>query len=211
MSSSLSATSSARRNWKNFCSADFFATHAKARGGETGRAKLRHHPILKMKKIAFAVKLAVCLVAVGLLPRAGRAAALELDFAPSPATGELILTAGKTAASIFVETNNDRAVLRAAGDLAEDFARVTGQKPAVENDFSGGEKNCVILGTLGLGGIVDRLVAEKKLDAAGMDSGWESYILQVVKDPLPGVEQALVIAGSDRRGTIFGIRSEERR
>jgi hypothetical protein len=29
--------------------------------------------------------------------------------------------------------------------------------------------------------------------------------LQVVKDPLPGVEQALVIAGSDRRGTIFGI------
>jgi hypothetical protein len=158
-----------------------------------------------MKKIAFAVKLAVCLVAVGLLPRAGRAAALELDFAPSPATGELILTAGKTAASIFVETNNDRAVLRAAGDLAENFGRVTGQKPAVENVFSGGEKNCLILGTLGRGGIVDRLVAEKKLDAAGLDGGWESYILQVVKNPRPGVEQALVIAGSDRRGTIFGI------
>jgi hypothetical protein len=160
---------------------------------------------LKIKKIAFAVKLAVCLVAVGLLPRAGRAAALELDFAPSATADSLILATDKMVAFILVETNNDRVVLRAAGDLAEDFARVTGQKPAVENNFSGGEKNCVILGTLGRGGIVDRLVAEKKLDVAGASGGWESYVLQVVKDPLPGVEQALVIAGSDRRGTIFGI------
>jgi len=33
----------------------------------------------------------------------------------------------------------------------------------------------------------------------------ESYVLQVVDQPLPGVERALVIAGSDRRGTIYGI------
>jgi hypothetical protein len=34
---------------------------------------------------------------------------------------------------------------------------------------------------------------------------WESYVLQIVKNPLPGVDAALVIAGSDRRGTIYGI------
>ena len=34
---------------------------------------------------------------------------------------------------------------------------------------------------------------------------WESYKLQVVKNPVAGVEEALVIAGSDKRGTIYGI------
>ena len=34
---------------------------------------------------------------------------------------------------------------------------------------------------------------------------WESSVIQVVARPLPGVERALVIAGSDKRGTIFGV------
>jgi hypothetical protein len=96
-------------------------------------------------------------------------------------------------------------VLRAAGDLAEDFTRVTGQKPAVENLFSGGEKNCVIVGTLGRSAVIDRLAAENKIDVAGVRGEWESCVLQTVTNPLPGVARALVIAGSDRRGTIFGI------
>jgi len=29
--------------------------------------------------------------------------------------------------------------------------------------------------------------------------------VQVVSSPLPGVDRALVIAGSDKRGTIYGI------
>jgi hypothetical protein len=39
----------------------------------------------------------------------------------------------------------------------------------------------------------------------GVSGAWESYVLQNVKNPLPGVDAALVIAGSDRRGTIYGI------
>ena len=133
------------------------------------------------------------------------AAALEMDFSkPSGASG-LILADDKAVAPIFVETNNDRSVLRAVSDLADDFARVTGHKPAVQNYFSEGENNCVIIGTLGRGGIVDQLVADKKLDVAGVSGQWESYVLQVVTNPLPGMTQALVIAGSDRRGTIYGI------
>jgi len=158
-----------------------------------------------MRTSTFTAKLAPWFFAVSLIPAAVRAAALAVDFSNPPAPGELILAAGKTVAPIFVEPNNDFAVRRATGDLAEDFARVTGRKPAVENIFPGGEKNGAIIGTLGRGGIIDRLVAENKLDVAGVRGGWESYVLQTVKNPLPGVEHALVIAGSDRRGTIFGI------
>jgi hypothetical protein len=40
---------------------------------------------------------------------------------------------------------------------------------------------------------------------AEINGKWEAFKTQVVKNPLPGVESALVISGSDKRGTIFGI------
>ena len=44
-----------------------------------------------------------------------------------------------------------------------------------------------------------------KLDVTNVTGKWETFVLQVVDAPLPGVERALVIAGSDKRGTIYGI------
>jgi len=85
------------------------------------------------------------------------ARAIELSVADSPGAGNLSLSDGKTVAAIFVETNDDRAVLRAAGDLADDLARVTGTKPEIENQFSPDGKIGVIIGTLGNSKIIDRL------------------------------------------------------
>jgi hypothetical protein len=132
-------------------------------------------------------------------------ASAELSPAESPDAGDFILFDGKITAPIFVDTNDDRAVLRAAGDLADDFARVTGTKPEIENNLPGGVKTCVIIGTIGKSIIIDRLAAEGKLETNGVSGAWESHVLQIVKDPLQGVDAALVIAGSDRRGTIYGI------
>jgi hypothetical protein len=131
--------------------------------------------------------------------------ATELAVTDSPNADDFILASDKTMAAIFVETNDEPAVLRAVDDLADDFARVAGAKPKVQNDFPAEEKNAVIVGNIGKSKTIDRLVAEGKLATNGVSGEWESYVLQVVKNPLPGVERALVIAGSDRRGTIYGI------
>ncbi len=48
-------------------------------------------------------------------------------------------------------------------------------------------------------------MAEHKLDVSGVTGVWEAFVQQVVDHPMPGVDRALVIAGSDRRGTVFGI------
>ena len=128
-----------------------------------------------------------------------------VDFSKPANSRELILAGGRSPAPIIVETNNDRAVAHAAADLAGDISRVAGQKPVVQSDFAGSDKNCIIVGTIGKGGVIDELVADKKLDVAGVAGQWESYVLQVVRNPRPGVKQALVIAGSDRRGAIYGI------
>ena len=83
----------------------------------------------------------------------------------SPKPRDFVLCDGKGAATILVETNEDRAVLRAAGDLADDVARVTGGKPALTQKPAG-EKNLVIIGTPGQSKVIARLAAEGKLDLA---------------------------------------------
>jgi hypothetical protein len=63
----------------------------------------------------------------------------------------------------------------------------------------------VLIGTIGKSRIIDRLIRERKIDVSEIDGKWESTLIQVVAHPLPGVERGLVIAGSDKRGTIYGI------
>ncbi|NJK98213.1 MAG: glycosyl hydrolase, partial [Bacteroidales bacterium] len=52
---------------------------------------------------------------------------------------------------------------------------------------------------------IDQLVKSKKLDVKDIEGQWETFLIQVVEKPMAGVDRALVIAGSDKRGTIYGI------
>jgi len=131
--------------------------------------------------------------------------AADLVVTDAPGADDFVLAGEKIQPAIFVESTEVPAVLRAAGDLADDFARVTGAKLKIKNDFSAGENIRVLIGTLGQSRTLDRLAAEGKLATNGIAGEWESFVLQVVKNPAPGVERALVIAGSDRHGTIYGI------
>ena len=63
----------------------------------------------------------------------------------------------------------------------------------------------IIAGTIGHSKIIDDLIGAGKLNVAAVDGKWESFIAQLVDNPVSGSAKALVIAGSDPRGTIFGI------
>ncbi len=123
----------------------------------------------------------------------------------SPSAGSFAVAQNKTAAAIYVDSNDWPGVARAAGDLQADIERVTGLKPALAKDDKGMGSVAIIIGTVGKSAILDRLAQSRKIDLSGIKGKWESFFLQVVSQPLPGVASALVIAGSDKRGTIFGI------
>ncbi|MBN1854414.1 MAG: glycosyl hydrolase 115 family protein [Pirellulales bacterium] len=53
--------------------------------------------------------------------------------------------------------------------------------------------------------MIDGLVAAGKIDVSAIKGKWEAYIAVVVDNPMAGVNKALIIAGSDRRGTAFGV------
>ncbi len=119
--------------------------------------------------------------------------------------GSFAIVAGAAASSVYVDSADYPGVLRAAGDLQGDIALVTGVTPAMTNSKSDLPTHAIIIGTIGKSSIIDALVRSGKINVTAIDGKWESFLIQVVPAPLPGVASALVIAGSDKRGTIFGI------
>ncbi|KAF8247687.1 hypothetical protein K440DRAFT_654688 [Wilcoxina mikolae CBS 423.85] len=118
---------------------------------------------------------------------------------------------GKAIAGIRVAGNapDYPGVICAAHDLSADFGRVTGQNLTISITTSTTKavnmKTAIIIGTIGKSALIDFLVSSKKLDVSKIKGKWESFQTQLVKNPVAGMSQALVIAGSDKRGTIFGI------
>jgi hypothetical protein len=96
-------------------------------------------------------------------------------------------------------------VTRAAKDLQADINRVTGVTPTLVTSAAAASGDVVLIGTIGRSPLIDGLVRERKLDVSAIAGKWESFILQTVLSPMPGVARAVIIAGSDKRGTIFGI------
>ena len=119
--------------------------------------------------------------------------------------GDFELVRGGRAADVYVSDGDFKVVRIAANDLAADVERVTGVRPSVRTEPSGLSSYAVLVGTLGTSHLIDRLAREGKIDAKGLGGKWESFLITTVKDPLPGVRLGLVVAGSDRRGTAYGV------
>jgi hypothetical protein len=111
----------------------------------------------------------------------------------------------KKAAAIYTDASDWPGVLRAAKDLQSDIARVTQCTPSVLSEPGRLAGETIIIGTVGKSRIIADLVKSGKINVGDISGKWESFFLQVVLNPLPKVPRALVIAGSDKRGTIYGI------
>ena len=107
-----------------------------------------------------------------------------------------IAKAGK-AAQIVVDENDWKGVIRAARNLGDDVRKVTGTASEMVTHTVTGQPT-IIAGTIGKSTIINRLVKQKKIDVKKVRGQWESYLIDVV-------DGNLVIAGSDKRGTIYGI------
>ena len=132
------------------------------------------------------------------------ATALAMLTATAQQTRFCIAQDSKTA-PILVDTNDWKGVIRAAQDLGDDVRKVTGtpsevvetsQLLTLNSQLS--TVNSILVGTIGKSKLIDQLIKQKKIDVKQVRGQWESYLIDVV-------DGHLVIAGSDKRGTIYGI------
>ena len=131
--------------------------------------------------------------------------------------GSFTLVSEGRAAVVAVAEAEFAAVSLAVTDLAADVEHVSGVKPEVMVASAGKMDAAeiaavaktgsalVLVGTLGRHPWIDALVADGKLDVSAVRGQWETFLIATVEKPFADVEQALVIVGSDRRGTAFGV------
>ena len=109
-------------------------------------------------------------------------------------------------ATICTDAGDYKVMSIAAQMLADDVERVTSARSTIVSATSLKklpQGATVVAGTVGHSRIIDELVRQKAIDVSAIKGKWESYIITTVNRPRQG--QLLVIAGSDRRGTAFGL------
>ncbi|GGF70944.1 hypothetical protein GCM10011397_12380 [Wenyingzhuangia marina] len=115
-----------------------------------------------------------------------------------------LATKGKVV-SMIIGDHDYKGVKRVATHLQQDLFKVTNVLPKIYDSNSKNEEYILIIGTLGKSEIINKLVKEGKIDGTQLKGKWEKFITQIIENPIKGVKKALVIAGSDKRGTIYGM------
>lgn len=111
---------------------------------------------------------------------------------------------GKTA-PIFASSQEYPGVQKVIKQLQRDILLVTDAHSELKIDEKFLEEQIIVIGTLGRNHLIDELVKSKKINVDEIAGKWETFLLQVVENPYKNVKRALIITGSDKRGTIYGI------
>ena len=152
-----------------------------------------------MRKSRYIIAIAA-LFTLGIL----RAEAIDHPGATLPVASRerlALVSAGKPL-PIVVSSSDNPAVLHAAKNLQKDFERVTGILPFMGDDTQA--ETAIIIGTLD-SPLIKEMVSKGKIDAGQLVGLTEKYMITTVTDPADGINEALVITGSDRRGVVYGI------
>lgn len=111
------------------------------------------------------------------------------------------IVSGTSKASLVIDKNDAEVVQIAAQMLIDDIYKVTEKRIPLGNT----SKFRIIAGTLGKSKIIDQLAKQKKINVSDIEGKWETYHIQILENPLKDIEKALVVVGSDRRATAYGL------
>lgn len=132
---------------------------------------------------------------------------------------ELVLAQERQAVPFLVEPSAWEGVRKIADLVAQDVEKVSGVCPVIAQSLeeltagvflSDKEKenmgrSLVLCATLGRSPLMDSLIKKGLFSVAGMEGKREVYQIRRLKRPFDGIEEALIICGSDKRGTIYGM------
>jgi hypothetical protein len=105
----------------------------------------------------------------------------------------------------IVETEAFEGVKKIAYKVAKDFERVCGTLPEIVTEIPKESKTAILFATLKHSPLLDTLITNGKFDPASIRNKNEVYQIKIIDKPFDGIANALVICGSDKRGTIYGM------
>lgn len=113
-----------------------------------------------------------------------------------------------SAADLLIEPESYEGVKKIGITISEDIMTVSGVLPARKSEIKQCGTLVILIATADKSPLLDELEAKGLLSLEKIRGKREVYLMQVIENPFPGqpqVERLLVIAGSDKRGTIYGM------
>lgn len=104
--------------------------------------------------------------------------------------------------TIVIDDADKKGVAIAANTFGRDLEAVAGIAPVVTSELKG--PKAIIIGTADSKHI-KALAKDKKIDLSSLNGAIEKYLITFVENPADGVDEAIVVVGSDRRGAIYGV------
>ncbi|WP_419571906.1 glycosyl hydrolase 115 family protein [Rheinheimera sp.] len=117
--------------------------------------------------------------------------------------GDFALVSPAQQAQIVIDTQDHPGLLRAVQSLQQDIEKVSGVR--LVQSAKPDQPLALIIGSLDKSRLLTTLEQRRKLDFSQLRGRWDGYQIELVQQPLPGVEQALVLAGNDKRGAIYAV------
>ncbi len=115
------------------------------------------------------------------------------------------IVSGSGPVYIYVDKNDHWLMHRAAELLRQDLEMLTGKKATIISSFPESSDHLIIIGSLDSSDIIKHLAAENKIQINSLTGQWEKFQIQTVKQPARGIGNALIITGSDKRGTAYAV------
>jgi hypothetical protein len=128
----------------------------------------------------------------------------EISVITQPQESAFPIVNNGESASILFDPNDAPVIKIAATALSHDISLVTGVKPDLYTEANNIPSPPIIVGTRGQCRHIDRLFENKTIQP-DIRGKWETFLITVVEQPTENIARALVIVGSDPRGTAFGV------
>lgn len=106
---------------------------------------------------------------------------------------------------IYVDQSEESLIHVTAELLQKDIKAVTGITADISNTIPEKAGTLIVLGTIGKSALLQLLETKKQVNNKNISQKWEAYHIQTISSPLKGINNAIIIAGADRRGLAFGV------
>ena len=142
-------------------------------------------------------------------PGATEPAATEPGATERPPESRFVIASANEAAPVYIDENGSDydGLSLVAESFAGDVSQVlnSGASSPIVTKAEQLKQSAIIVGSIGNNAVIDSLISQGKLDVSGIQGKWETYKIQFVEAPTPGVDKAIVVVGSDKRGAIYGL------
>ncbi|MDP4271115.1 MAG: glycosyl hydrolase 115 family protein, partial [Bacteroidota bacterium] len=122
-------------------------------------------------------------------------------FTAKLTAADFTIVSGKDRATICIDPNETSVVRKAAGMFQNDVSEIAGVKPLLQKEIPS-SGNVIIAGTFGKSKLLQSAIKKYHLSTDSVAGKWEAFYIQIIERKQG---KLLVVMGSDRRGTAYGI------